>query len=153
MRFDGWSVAALQELAGDGYLYLASPCTLYPRGHSAAVQDVTRVRIALMHRGLYCYSPIAESYVGVKLLNLPIDHAFWHLDNLSKMRAARGMLVARLPTWEQSIGVREEIRTFEKWGRPVIGIDNPLQEESHAVGQDEERVGVRCFDSYRSAVA
>lgn len=108
---------------GEGYWYLGSPFTNYPAGHEQAWLDVARVRGALVAMGIHCYSPICESWGVWQQCQLPVDHTFWRGDNMSKMVHAKGIIVARLVTWDSSEGLANEIRQFEEWGRPTVHLD------------------------------
>lgn len=105
-------IAPMRE--GDSYWYLASPFSDYPEGHEQAWLDICRVRGALLGRGIYSYSPIAESWGAVSQMKLPTDHVWWRGDNLSKMLPAVGIIVVKLLSWDRSKGVKGEIAWFRE---------------------------------------
>lgn len=108
---------------GEGYWYLASPFTNYPAGHEAAWLEISRIRGELLQLGIFSYSPIAESWGAVHQLKLPTDHRFWQGDNLSKMRPATGIIVARMVSWEISEGLKNEIMWFMVERKPLVWLD------------------------------
>jgi hypothetical protein len=114
-------IPAMQR--GDGYWYLASPFTNYKDGHEQAWIDVCYARGWLLQRGIFAYSPIAESWGAVRLLNLPFDHVWWQGDNESKMAPAVGIIVAKLEGWEDSEGIKREVAWFQERGRPRVDIE------------------------------
>jgi Domain of unknown function (DUF1937) len=109
---------------GPGYWYLSTPFTHFPGGHELAFQQACKIRGELLVCGISCYSPIAETYMVAKICGLPAaDHDLWMADDLPKMAAARGLIVARMPNWQHSKGVAIEIGHFKTAGKPVVYLD------------------------------
>ena len=95
---------------GSGYWYLSTPFTDFPGGHDLAFQQACKIRGELLMRGISCYSPIAETYMVAKICSLPVaNHDLWMADDLPKMEGARGLIVARMLTWQTSKGMAIEI--------------------------------------------
>lgn len=116
---------------GEGYWYLASPFTNYPKGHKQAWLDISLVRGKLLQRGILGYSPICETWGAVQQLKLPGDHRFWRADNLSKMRPAVGLIMVELDSWQLSAGMTGEHSEFEQMGKPIVWC-NPYWPDDNA---------------------
>lgn len=114
--------------AYDPILYLASPYShqdakVRDRRHDAVCQVAAR----LIRGGLSVYSPIAHSHyiarhgIGETWLD-------WERLDLSMLSRCDGLAVAMLDGWEQSQGVREEIRVAHDVLRiPVVYLTDWLQ--------------------------
>jgi hypothetical protein len=83
-----------------------------------------RIRGELMQYGVCCYSPIAETHAIAKLCGIETDYKTWRQDNLPKMLVASGLIVARLPSWNRSKGIADEINYFETAGDPIVYLDH-----------------------------
>ncbi len=106
-------------------IYLASPYS-----HPDAAVRERRYRLAcaavaaLARAGRSAFSPVVHSHPLVAL-GLPTDWAFWrHLDRAFLARCDE-VVVLTLEGWEQSVGVREEVRIAGELGKPVryVGVE------------------------------
>lgn len=106
----------------DSFWYLASPYSKYPAGLEAAFQEVCRQAALLVHHGIPVYSPIAHTHpIAIHGGTDPLDHGIWLPADLPMMRAAyRGLIVCKMPTWEISYGIGEEIKEFGALKRRVV---------------------------------
>ena len=103
------------------YWYLASPYSKYPAGLEAAFQEVCRQTALLIRHGIPVYSPIAHTHpIAIHGGMDPLDHGIWLPADLPLMRAAHGLIVCQMATWDQSYGIGEEIKEFTKLGLPII---------------------------------
>ncbi|MFN9743864.1 MAG: DUF1937 family protein [Acidobacteriota bacterium] len=101
--------------------YLASPYTKCPLGQEAAFSVAARAAAKLMEAGLIVYSPIAHSHPVATHGNLDaLDGAFWLRQNQPMMEKMDGLIVLKLPGWEESEGVQIEIDFFQYNKRPVL---------------------------------
>jgi hypothetical protein len=50
----------------------------------------------------------------------PYDHAIWIPADKPFMEAAKGLIFCKLPSWEESYGMRVEREYFESAGKPVF---------------------------------
>ncbi len=104
----------------DGYWYLATPYSKYPGGLDAAFNAACKVAAKLIGKGELIYSPIAHTHpIASKSWLDPSDHDIWLRLDEPLMHGAKGIIVAKLPTWEISFGVAFEIDWFTKAGRPI----------------------------------
>ena len=109
---------------GPGYWYLSTPFTHFPGGHDLAFQQACKIRGELLMRGVSCYSPIAETYTIAKICGLPAaDHDLWMADDLPKMEGDRGLIAARMLSWQASRGMAIEIAHFKRAGKPIVYLD------------------------------
>lgn len=111
---------------GDGYWYLASPYSKYPDGIHAAFYEICRCSAWLVRQGVNIYSPIAHTHPIAVWGNIdPLDHAIWLPADKPLMQGARGLIVALMPTWQDSYGIGVEIREFADAEKPSYGLDWP----------------------------
>lgn len=102
------------------YFYLATTYTRHPDGHHQAFVDACRVAADLMNRGINVFCPISHSHPIANHGNLDAaDHEFWMRMDRPFMDGACGIIVCRMPGWEQSRGIAEEIAVFKAAGKPV----------------------------------
>lgn len=100
--------------------YLASPYTMHPEGHQAAADDIAEQTTLLLNAGVWVISPICHSH---PLIRFGIDddsHAFWMWWCGPLMEACDGLIVCRLPGWEESEGVSAEIGAFQMADKPIV---------------------------------
>src|SRR5690606_11944337 len=105
--------------------YLATPYAKYAAGHEQAFRDASRVAAALIGAGVPIFCPIAHSHPLSVYGTLPKnDHALWLGIDEHFMKAAAGLIVARMPGWSDSYGVNVEIEHFRKSGKAILYLDN-----------------------------
>jgi hypothetical protein len=134
-------IEVLKLVAGDGYAYLASPyskyhaCCASPNsnyqdGMEAAFRDVCLASAWLLRRGVSSYSPIVQTHSIAAWGGInPADHDIWLPFDRPMMDAARGLIVVKMPTWEESYGVAHEIKVFAEAGKPMCFLSWPLPED------------------------
>lgn len=106
------------------FFYLATVYTRHPEGPIVAWMQACECAAALMKMGFNIFCPIAMSHPIAVFGELnAVDHDLWMKQDKPLMAAAAGMIVVRMPGWEDSEGIAEEIRTFEEAGKPIIFID------------------------------
>ncbi len=121
--FDPSEIAAL-----GGFAYLATPYSKYPEGIEPAWEDACAVAASLIRGGLNIYCPIAHTHpIAVRGRIDPLDHGVWLRVDGPLMLAATSLIVAKLPGWADSVGVVHEIGEFRGSGKPVFGLDMPVQ--------------------------
>ena len=97
--------------------YLATPYNKYPLGRVAAYKDAVRNASAVLDRGELVYSPIAHSHPIHEVK--PRDSEVWMQIDRLLIPACHGLIVCKLPGWQESVGVCEEIENFQRRGRTV----------------------------------
>jgi len=106
------------------YWYLATPYSKYPAGIDAAHQHACEAAALLIGAGVRVYSPIAHTHpIAIHGKMDPFDHNIWIPADQPFMDAAGGLLVCRLPGWEESTGITYEIEAFEDADKPVLFMD------------------------------
>jgi hypothetical protein len=117
----GFGEIVAHELPPNAYWYLGSPYSKFPSGLDAAFQEICRIAGEFARRGIAVYSPIAHTHPIAVASGLdPLDHNIWLPFDEPMMHGAYGLIVALMPTWEISKGLKHEIDTFERLGRPVV---------------------------------
>lgn len=108
--------------------YLATPYTKYQHGTRAAFKDAARVAGSLLAAGVNAFSPVVHSHAlttaagGHLFLN---SQDFWMDVHRPFLEAAHGLLLATLPGWEQSEGMKLEKDWFERAGKPIFVLPIP----------------------------
>jgi hypothetical protein len=94
----------------DDMIYLASP---YSHPDPAVVEkrylSVCAVAAALINRGLFVWSPIAQTHPTCIVHKMPTDAVFWKAYNFDFMRRADAIYVLAIDGWRESKGVMMEI--------------------------------------------
>jgi hypothetical protein len=104
-------------------IYLASPYShADPSVREARYQAACRTTAALLKAGLVVFSPIVHSHPLVAF-DLPTGWDFWELIDRAYLARCDEVVVLMLDGWQQSVGVREEIRIARELGKPVRFLD------------------------------
>lgn len=111
----------------DEFWYLASPYSKYPDGIEVAFKEVSKGAAWLISKGIYVYCPIAHTHpIAIHGGMNPLDHEIWLPADRPFMNTASGLLVYKMPTWQDSYGVSVEIKVFEEQEKPVEYLEWPL---------------------------
>ncbi len=104
-------------------IYLASPYSHPdPAVRELRFREACRAAAALLRAGHAVFSPIAYSHPLVAH-GLPTDWSFWERHDREHLGRCDEVLVLMLDGWEESVGVREEIRIAREMGKPVRFLD------------------------------
>jgi len=105
----------------DRYFYLATPYSKYAGGIDEAFKLACRAAAEFVKVGIPVYSPIAHTHpVAIHGGIDPYDHRIWLPADEPFMVAARGLIVVMADGWDESFGIAEEIKHFQKAGKPII---------------------------------
>ena len=105
-----------------GYYYLASPYSAHTASLRLARYRLARsATAALLARGLFVHSPILHCHDLAETHDLPKDYAFWSEYNHAMISRSDGLVIAMIPGWERSVGVRGEFAFAKRIGLPVSG--------------------------------
>lgn len=120
--FDVTSTPAMPPPAPFTFWYLATPFTKYPAGREVAFHLASDLAAQLMLRRIPVFSPIAHTHpISQHMAKKYItDHDLWMQMDAPMMHAASGLIVVMAESWEDSKGVREEIKRFYEAGKPVV---------------------------------
>ena len=115
------SMVTLADLKQYDLIYVGTPYSKYPGGIESAFVDACKLTARLLRQGLKVYSPIVHchpisTHGGID----PLDHSFWLAVDAVMMAKADAMIVAMMPGWEASIGIRHEIQAFIEAGKPLF---------------------------------
>lgn len=123
------SLERLREVAGDGYVYLASPYSKYRGGVDEAHRLASMAAATLIENGVAVFCPIAHSHpISVHGGLEALSHDVWLPADRPLMERASALCVLRLTGWGESVGVRHELEWFRTQGRPIFTMG-----ASHAV--------------------
>lgn len=116
--------ATLADLKQFDLLYVGTPYSKYPTGIYQAFEDAARLTARLMQAGLKVYSPIAHTHPLAIHGNIdPLDHNIWLPFDGAMMAKSDAIIVAMMPSWESSFGIRHEIHEFIEAGKPVYFLE------------------------------
>ncbi len=108
--------------------YLASPYSKYKGGQQKAHDDVIKIMAALVKNGLKVFCPIAHTHaLGLEMGNA-LDSNFWTDFDNTFLEFCDGVIVAKMPGWEESSGVAQEIAEAEKAGKQITYLDPKIIE-------------------------
>jgi len=106
------------------FIYLASPYSdPYETVQSERLEQTQEVLAKLIHHGLIVYSPISSWAIVAELYHLPTDAKYWKKLNRRFLRLAATIWVHTLYGWENSKGIKQELRYARKHQIPVAFID------------------------------
>jgi len=108
--------------------YLATPYT-HPEHYMMVARHfmVNKVGAKLIQEGKYIYSPISHTHPIAEVGELPRGWDFWEGYDRVMLQACTNLIVLRLPGWEESTGVRAEIKIAKELGLPTEYIDYDLK--------------------------
>lgn len=110
----------LSKLKRFDLIYVATPYSKYPGGLEQAFIDACKLTARLLQQGLKVYSPIAHTHpIAIHGGIDPLDLSIWLKFDAIMMDKAAALLVAMMPRWENSTGVRHEIDYFVEADKPV----------------------------------
>lgn len=115
-----------------GYWYLASPYRAYDPGAmyktaedrlQAAFEAACRFAARLMDFEVNVFSPVAHCHHIAKFTELSKHSDAWLQIQKPYMEGAKGLLIGRLPGWENSTGLAYERRHFIWTEKPCFFLD------------------------------
>lgn len=110
--------------------YLAAP---YSHPDAAVVDErmkiICDVDAALMRKGIMTASPLLKHYVAMGR-SIPTDWAYWKDYALAMLSRCDFMVVIKMPGWEESVGLKEEMKFANDHKIPVIVVtpEEPFRE-------------------------
>jgi nucleoside 2-deoxyribosyltransferase len=105
-------------------VYLATPYSLFKPDLNAAYVAACRIAGALMREGIYVFCPVAHSHgIAVHGAIDPLDHAFWLDQDCSLQDDCDALVIAQLPGWDASEGIKAEFAQAMLRGQPIHYLD------------------------------
>ncbi len=105
----------------DGYVYVATPYSKYPGGLEAAFVEACRIGAWFVQQRIGVFVPIAHTHpIAVHGGIDPIDHRVWLPADWPMMDGAAALVVAMLPSWQDSFGISEEVAAFGLMEKPIF---------------------------------
>lgn len=136
------------SLATEGFHYLASPYTHYPvarNGMTGAFNDVAKLAALFLKQKVPVFSPITHFHpIGMQGNLDTSDLSIWLPADAPFIRSGKSLIVATLPGWDTSTGVREEINAFREQRKPVHFLDPRWL--GAALGYDPLKLGTMPAD-------
>jgi hypothetical protein len=111
-----------------GFWYLATPYSKWPEGTDNAFVEAGRVAGILIRAGVSVFCPIVHTHPIAAFGNIDrFDHAIWIPADEPLMCAARGLIVCKMPGWEDSKGISMEESFFAGMGKPTVYLEYPVE--------------------------
>ena len=126
---------------GKPFIYLACPYT--PIGNAEInvkefrFQVITRITADLIKRGNLIYSPITYTHPIAEVNKHIQQEEYLTLDSFFLKRADI-LMIACLPGWEDSRGIKAEIQLAKDLGKGIIYLDTYLYERDVRVQQENK---------------
>jgi len=99
------------------FTYLATP---YSNGNlEERYKAACSLCAYIIKKGLTVYSPIVHWHNIAKNFDLPKDFSFWRHHDLVMLSCASNMIIAKMPGWEDSVGIKAELLFCEQNDIPV----------------------------------
>lgn len=106
------------------FWYLASPYSKFPNGLEAAFRVAVQACGLFVKAKIPVFSPIVHCHFIADDCHIdPHDHLIWLPAMEPIMRRARGLIMLRAMSWEQSHGMRMEQLEFAKMDKITISMD------------------------------
>jgi hypothetical protein len=113
--------------ATEGFWYLGTPYTKYPAGVQIAFEHACIAAAHLVERGVHVFCPIAYTHPVAQHGAIdPVDVEIWLPVEESIMATSQGLIVCKMPTWEESLGLSIEAAYFADRERPIYEMHWPL---------------------------
>ena len=93
------------------FIYLASPYTNNPEENFKLAESYVAQQLK---NGVCIFSPIVHCHEIAQKHDLPHDFNFWQNYNFNMLFNADELWILKIPGWENSVGVQEEIKFAEK---------------------------------------
>ncbi len=120
-------IARLRAIPAYQFWYMATPYSKYEDGIEAAARDAAKGAARLVMEGVKVFSPITHFHTIAIHGGLdPMDHKIWMPAEEPFIHLAWGLIVYKLPGWEESYGIECEISSFRQWARPVEFLIHPM---------------------------
>jgi hypothetical protein len=104
--------------------YLATPYQKFHSGRQGAFLEACKLASRLLSGGVQVFSPIAHGHpIATFGENCSMTEADWLDYDELLMAHCDCLIVAMLPGWEESAGIRHEIRFFENANKPIFEVN------------------------------
>ena len=108
-------------------IYLASPYTHpVPEVQNQRFEAVCRRAAQMLRLGIHVFSPIAHTH-PIAAYGLPKNWRFWESYDREILDMCSEVYVLMLDGWEDSVGVRAEIKMATDLGKKVTYIEDTYQ--------------------------
>lgn len=108
------------------FLYLASPYSKYHLGLEEANKMASKYAGEFIKLKFPVFCPIAHSHsISVHGDVSAKDHSVWMPLDFAFCDTAFALVVTMEPGWKESYGVQEEIKFFQKRGKPIYYWEPP----------------------------
>lgn len=121
-----------------GFFYLATPYRSYlPLNHDLepgeryelAYLAALRVQARCLDAGIEVFCPIVHCHhTAVHVTSADPSSDFWVQRQVPFLRASVGLLIAKMPGWDVSSGIRFERDLIRGLGKPVHYLEEPFED-------------------------
>lgn len=108
----------------DKVYYLASPFTSkYPIEEHIRYSSILEVGHLLNLEGYVLIEPINQSYQKFITYKTPGDFKYWERHSKMLLKVSSGVIVAKIPGWSTSRGVKMEIEYAKELNYPIYYLE------------------------------
>ena len=108
-------------------IYLAIPYTdSDPNIRHDHYEWANQIAAKLMASGVHVFSPISHCHPLIEIVELPSTWEYWEQYDRKFLAICDTLVVVRIPGWEKSIGVRNEIKIAKEMGIKIRYLDPEL---------------------------
>lgn len=101
-------------------IYLASPYSHSdPAIREMRYRQAEEAMVQMLRSGEAVYSPIAMTHAAVARYNLSLESGYWRPHNYAILARCDELRVLKIPGWDSSIGVGEEIEYAIDSGKAI----------------------------------
>lgn len=119
----------IKKVSKKGYMYLATVYSKHPKGIHTAFEDAARAAAWFIERDVCVFCPISHTHpIAIHGEIDPKNHDIWIPMDKPFMQLAKGLIVCKMPNWEESVGINIEINEFKKANKPIFYVNWPLPE-------------------------
>lgn len=130
MKHNEYVAKQLKETPAVDYWYCATPYTKVPEGYEYAMENATAVGAWAVEHGINVFVPIAHSHpISLKVNPELNTHKTWMAQDKPMVFHAIGLIIAKIPGWQDSKGIAMEIAWAKEQGKPVYYLEWPLNGE------------------------
>lgn len=89
-------------------------------------ETISYIAAKLIEQGYFLIEPIASCHDKALKYGLPIGYEYWKTRDRLLISRCDAIIVAMMPGWKESVGVKDEIEYAESLGKEVIYFDVDL---------------------------
>lgn len=107
---------------------MATPYSKYKEGVEAAFRHSAKAAGHLFNNGVVIFAPICHSHPIAAINNIGGTIETWAILDEPFLNNAIGIIVIKMPGWDESTGIAWEIEYMKSLNKPVLYMEWPIGE-------------------------